>query len=217
MRYQIVGTLAQSALLEFDDRGDAVWLSNGAIMAHSRHVRWRLRVPAGVSGAVRRSLSGEGISLTYAEAERPGQHLRVAAGAPGHLAAWDLTDGPVLTTRGSFLAAWGDVDITVTVARRAGAALFGGVGLFLQRVSGSGVVLIHGSGDLIEGRLEAGETRLVSTGNLAALSDEVDYGIEAVGSVRKFLFGGEGLFMTRLTGPGVVYLQSLRREGAARG
>jgi uncharacterized protein (TIGR00266 family) len=213
MRYDIIGSLAPHALLEFD-RDDTVWLSNGVIMSHSRHVQWSLRVPAGLSGAVRRSLSGEGISLTHARATTPGQHLRSAPGSVGHIAVWNLADGPVLTTRGSFLAAWGDIDIAITIARRAGAALFGGAGLFLQRISGKGTVLIQGSGNLLEQRLSPGESLLVSTGNLAAFSDSVDYSIETVGSIRKFLFGGEGLFMTQLTGPGVVYLQTLKRSSA---
>lgn len=215
MRYDIVGSLAPHALLEFD-RDDTVWLSNGAIMAHSRHVQWTLRVPSGLSGAVRRSLSGEGISLTHARATAPGQHLLIAPGSVGHIAVWDLANGPVLTTRGSFLAAWGDVDISITVARRAGAVFFGGAGLFLQRISGNGTVLIQGSGNLLEQQLKPNEATLVSTGNLAAFSDKVDYSIETVGGVRKFLFGGEGLFMTRLTGPGVVYLQTLKRVTGIR-
>jgi len=215
MRYEIVGTVAQHARLEFD-RGDRAWLSNGSIVSHTRDVHWKLQIPSGISGAVRRSLAGEGLSLTNAHATSPGQQLRVSPGTIGHIAAWDLTLGPLFTTRGAFLAAWGDIDISVTVARRASAALFGGAGLFLQRVSGTGTVLIQGHGDLLRQHLPAGETILVSTGNLAAFSHDVDYGIEAVGNVRKILFGGEGFFMTRVTGPGVVFLQPLKHKASGR-
>jgi uncharacterized protein (AIM24 family) len=104
------------------------------------------------------------------------------------------------------------IDIDVTIARRAGAAFFGGAGLFLQRVSGTGTVLIHGSGDFYERRLAEGEQILVSTGNLAAFADRVDYDIQGVGGCRKMMFGGEGLFMTRLSGPGRVLLQTLKRQ-----
>jgi uncharacterized protein (AIM24 family) len=187
-------------------------LSKGALMAYSEGVQWRPRVPGGVGGAVRRSLAGEGISLTYAEAQSEGQFALVASNAPGHITEWDLADGPVVATRGSFLAAWGpDVDITVIIARRAGAALFGGAGLFLQRISGQGTVLLHGSGDFERRQLAPGERLIVSTGNLAAFADSVDYDIQAVGSLGRAFFGGEGIFMTRLTGPGTVLLQSLKR------
>jgi uncharacterized protein (TIGR00266 family) len=212
MRYTISGEIAQSVRLDFD-AGEALWASNGALMAYSNGIQWTLRVPGGAGGAVRRSLAGEGVSLSYLETTQPDQHLLLAANAPGHIATWNLADGPVVTTRGSFLGAWGeDVDITVIVARRAGAALFGGAGLFLQRISGKGTVLIHGSGDFYERQLAEGEQLLVSTGNLAAFSDNVDYDIQSVGSFRKAMFGGEGLFMTRLTGPGRVLLQTLKRQ-----
>lgn len=212
MEYSIAGEIAQSARLELLP-DVPVWASRGSLMAYSSRVSWRLKIPGGVGGAVRRSLSGEGLALTRIETDAADQYILLAAGAPGKITTWDLAEGPVVTTRGSFLAAWGeDVDISVTFARRAGAALFGGAGLFLQRISGTGTVLIHGSGDFSERRLAEGEQMLVSTGHLAAFSDRVDYDIQGVGGCRKILFGREGLFLTRLTGPGRVLLQTLKRS-----
>src|SRR5690606_21002599 len=92
-----------------------------------------------------------------------------------------------------------------------GAMFFGGAGLFLQKLSGRGIAIVHGAGDFIEHRLDPGEKLLVSTGNLAVFSAEVRYGVRGVGGCRKVLFGGEGLFMTELTGPGWVMLQSLKK------
>jgi uncharacterized protein (TIGR00266 family) len=211
MQYTIMGEIAQRARLDFA-AGEAVWLSKGSLMAYSEGVAWGPRIPGGLGGAVRRSFAGEGITLTYAEAAGAGQFALVASNAPGHITEWDLADGPVVATRGSFLAAWGEaVDITVIIARRAGAALFGGAGLFLQRISGTGTVLLHGSGDFDRRQLAQDEVLMVSTGNLAAFSDSVDYDIQAVGSLGRAFFGGEGIFMTRLSGPGTVLLQSLKR------
>jgi uncharacterized protein (AIM24 family) len=161
---------------------------------------------------MRRSLSGEGISLTYIQAKKDDQQVFLSSNQPGKVIDWNLADGPVLTTRGSFMAAFGpSIDITVVIARRAGAALFGGAGLFLQKISGQGTVLIHGAGDFVDRRLLAGETILVSTGNLAAFAEMVDYNIQGVAGCRKIFFGGEGLFMTKLSGPGRVLLQTLKR------
>jgi uncharacterized protein (TIGR00266 family) len=211
MEYTIGGEIAQNVRLDFAP-GEAVWASNGSLMAHSKGIQWRLRVPSGFSGALRRSFAGEGISLTYLETDQQEQYVLLASNTPGRIWRWDLADGPVIATRGSFLAAWGEqVDIDVTIARRAGAAIFGGAGLFLQRVSGQGQVLIHGSGNFHERQLAQGEEILVSTGNLAAFADSVDYDIQGVGGCGKMLFSGEGLFMTRLTGPGRVLLQTLKR------
>lgn len=216
MQYMISGEIAQTLRLDFAP-DEFVWASNGAIMAYSPNLQWHLRVPGGLGGALRRSLAGEGLALTYLETTQPDQYAILAANAPGHLEIWDLVDdGPVTTTRGSFVAAWGsDIDITVTVARRAGAALFGGVGLFLQQISGVGKVCIHASGDFYERRMGDNEQILVSTGNLAAFSSQVDFDIQGVGGCRKSLFSGEGFFMTRLTGPGRVLLQTLKRQATS--
>jgi len=211
MDYQITGEIAQTASLTLD-RDDLLWASKGSIVSHNPSIEWDLKIPGGIGGALRRSLSGEGISLAQIRPLAPGAQVVLGANAPGHIAAWDLADGPVLTTRGAFLAAWGEqIDISVTVARRAGAAFFGGAGLFLQRVSGRGTVLVHGSGDFSEQSLAPSETLVVSTGNLAAFADSIDYDIRAVGSLKKTLFGHEGLFMTHLRGPGKVMLQTLKR------
>ena len=109
------------------------------------------------------------------------------------------------------------MSIDVTAARRAGAALFGGAGLLLQKVSGVGTALVHGAGDFLDRRLEPGETIIVSTGSLAAFGEGVDYNIQGVAGCRRILFGGEGIFMTRLTGPGRVLLQTMKRAVPGRG
>ena len=218
MHHEIHGQLAHYLRLTFD-QGETCWAGKGAIMSYGDGITWGLRVPGGVGGAARRMLSGEGLGLAHVQAERSGVSASFASNRPGTVSIWNLADCPLLTTRGSFLAAWGDVDISVTVARRAGAALFGGAGLFLQRLSGQGMVAIHAAGDLDQRRLASGETLTVSTGHLAAFDDGIDYDIEYVGGLRKALFSGEGVFMTRLRGPGEVLLQTLKRkrEIATRG
>lgn len=211
MEYQISGSIAQNVRIALN-QGETLWAGRGTLMAYSKGIKWNLRVPGGLEGALKRTFAGEGISLIHVAAAQDNQYVLLAANEPGHIETWDLADGPVVTTRGAFLCAWGEtIDINVTIARRAGAAFFGGSGLFLQRISGKGKVLIHGSGDFYERNLESGEQILVSTGNLAAFADQVDYDIEGVGGCRKILFSGEGLFMTRLTGPGRVLLQTLKR------
>ena len=216
MDYTIEGELAQTVRLKLHE-GDQCWASRGSLMSLDEGVSWTLKVPGGISGAGRRMLSGEGISLILIEGKAGGGEVILSSHQPGKVVAWKLDDAPVLTTRGSFIGAFGPtVDIDVRVARRAGAALFGGAGLFLQKLSGRGLAFIHGAGDFIEHELAAGQSVLVSTGNLAAFSDSVDYSIKTVGGFRRIFFGGEGLFMTRLTGPGRVLLQSLKRVTATQ-
>ena len=214
MYYIVEGELAQVAKLTLN-KGESVWGSKGSLMSYDPAVKWTLKVPGGVEGAVRRVFSGEGVTLTFIEATADNQQAILASNQPGKIVDWQLSDGAVVTTRGSFMGAFGqEINIDVIVARRAGAALFGGAGLFLQKISGHGTVLVHGSGDFIDYRLEEGQSILVSTGNLAAFSETVDYNIQSVAGCRRILFGGEGLFLTKLTGPGRVLLQSLKRSVA---
>jgi uncharacterized protein (TIGR00266 family) len=217
MHYLIEGNLAQTVRLTLSP-GATCWASKGALMALDPDVSWTLKVPGGLSGTVRRMMSGEGLALTYIEGEREGQNVILSPNQPGKIIAWDLgRDGGVVTTRGAFVAAFGpQITIDVTVARRPGAAVFGGAGLFLQKISGEGTVLVHGSGDFIEQTLGKDESTVVSTGNLAAFADSVDYSIRVTGGVRRMLFSGEGLFMTQLAGPGRILLQSLKRARSGR-
>ncbi len=215
MEVEVSGVIAQTVRLKLR-RGQSVWASRGAILCYDPGIDWTLRVPGGVGKAISRVFAGEGVALTYIEARREGAEVVLTANQPGRLATWDLSRGPIICTSGSFVAAVGDVDIDVTIARRAGAALFGGAGLFMQRLSGTGIAVVHGSGDFVERTLSANESLLVSTGNLALFSASVDYDVRGVGGCRKVLFGGEGLFMTELKGPGWVMLQSLKKLPAVR-
>ena len=207
---KVEGVIAQTVDLTLR-KGQTLWVSRGSLMAYSPGIDWVLKVPGGAGKAVGRMLSGEGASLTYVTCHEDGARVLLTPNQPGKLATWDLDRGPIVCTSGAFVAALGDVNIDVTVARRAGAALFGGAGLFLQKLSGSGIAIVHGSGDFSEHHLAAGQKLLVSTGNLAVFSAEVDYDVRGVGGCLKSLFGGEGLFMTELTGPGWVMLQSLKK------
>jgi len=217
MHYTIEGELAQVANLLLD-KDETCWASKGSLVSMDPDLAWQLKIPGGAGGAARRMMSGEGVALTFLSSTRDGAKATLAANQPGKIVPWTLDDGAVITTRGSFVAAFGsNVDIDVRVAKRAGAAIFGGAGLFLQRVGGQGTALIHGSGDFIQRDLAQGESILVSTGNLAAFSEAVDYDIQGVAGCRRMMFGGEGLFMTRLTGPGRVLLQSLKRTATQQG
>lgn len=210
--YHLHGEIAQTVELTLE-AGQSVWASKGAIVAHEAGIKWQLKIPG---AAVSRMLSGEGLAMTYVSAERGGARVVLGANETGKIAVWDLADGPVTCTSGSFVAALGDVKIEVTVARRFGAALFGGAGLLLQRISGQGLVFIHGAGDFVQRDLQPGEELTISTGNLAAFASQTDYDIVGVGGCLKILFGREGLFMTRMTGPGRVLLQSQKRIRVAK-
>ncbi len=213
--YALSGEIAQTVTLQLAE-GQAVWAHRGSLLSYDSNVEWRLKIPG---AALSRMLSGEGLAMTYVTSKRSGACVTLTPNHTGKIAVWDLADGPITCTAGSFLCAVGDVQIEVTVAKRFGAALFGGAGFLLQKISGSGLVFVHGAGDFMDRRLQPGETLMVSTGNLAAFGSNTGYGIRGVGGCGRALFGAEGLFMTEMTGPGRVLLQSMKRlpQGGGHG
>ena len=210
MNFEISGVIAQAVNVDLEPT-EQCWITPGGIISFVGDLDWTIRIPGGVKGAVSRMMSGESIKLTQVTAQKRSGKVTFNNDLPGKIYAWDLKNGAVITTRGSFIGAVGDIDISVTVANKAGAALFGGAGLILQTISGTGTVFVHGFGDFIEYDLQHAQSLRVSTGNLSAFSKSADYDIQSVGSVKKTLFGGEGLFMTKITGPGKVLLQSMKK------
>jgi uncharacterized protein (AIM24 family) len=214
--FAVDGAIAQVVTVGMKP-GQTLWCSRGSLLAYDDGIEWSLKVPGGVGKAVGRLMSGEGAALVHVTCRKAGAQVVLTANQPGKLATWDLSRGPITCTSGSFVCAMGDVDISVTMARSAGAMFFGGAGLFLQKLSGTGIAVINGSGDFVERQLAPGEKLLVSTGNLACFSSEVQYGVRGVGGCGKMIFGGEGLFMTELVGPGWVMMQSLKKLPAQKG
>lgn len=101
------------------------------------------------------------------------------------------------------------IDIDIAFTKRIGAGLFGGEGFILERLSGEGLAFVHAGGTIIKKELGRNESLRVDTGCLVAFAPTVDYDIQFIGGFKNALFGGEGIFLARLTGPGLVYLQSL--------
>ncbi len=109
----------------------------------------------------------------------------------------------------AFLCAARGIDIDIAFTKRLGAGFFGGEGFILQRLSGEGLAFVHAGGTIIEKKLGHGQSLRVDTGCIVAFQPSVSYDIEMVGGFRNALFGGEGLFLATLRGPGTIYLQSL--------
>lgn len=107
------------------------------------------------------------------------------------------------------VAAAKGVQVGIALQKRLGAGFFGGEGFIMQRLSGDGMAFIHAGGAIMKRELQPGETLLVDTGCLVGMTKEVEYDIETVPGLKTKLFGGEGIFLARLRGPGTVYVQSL--------
>jgi uncharacterized protein (TIGR00266 family) len=168
-------------------------------------------------GALRRTVTGESLFLTYFRADGAGE-VGFAGNYPGRIQVFDLAPGrSLLAQRDAFLFAQPTVQLTVALVKKIGAGFFGGEGFILEKLTGPGSVFIHAGGDFVEFDLAAGQVLQVDTGCIVAFDETVDYDIQFVGGIKTALFGGEGLFLATLTGPGHVVIQSmtinkLRRE-----
>ena len=164
-------------------------------------------------GAGKRLITGEGIFTTvFTHMGASGKaHVGFAAPYPGTIIPLSLTNfgGRIICQKDSFLCAAKGVQIGVHFQKKILTGLFGGEGFVMQKLEGDGLVFLHAGGTIREHALAAGETLHVDTGCLVALTDSVDFDVRQVGNIRSMLFGGEGIFLAHLTGPGHVWLQSL--------
>ena len=121
----------------------------------------------------------------------------------------DYFDQTLICQKSAFLCAAKGVNVGLHFQKKLGAGLFGGEGFIMQRLTGDGVVFLHAGGTIIKKILEPGEVLKIDTGCLVAMSETVDYDVQLQNDIKSGFFGGEGLFLATLTGPGEVWLQSL--------
>jgi uncharacterized protein (TIGR00266 family) len=163
-------------------------------------------------GAGKRLVTGESIFTTVFTHRGSGKaRVAFASPTPGTILPIRLADlgGTLICQKDSFLAAAKGVSIGVAFQRRMMTGLFGGEGFIMQKLEGDGWVFVQMGGTLVERELRAGEQLHVDTGCLAAFTPSVDFDLEMVRGVKSMIFGGEGVFFARLTGPGKVWIQSL--------
>jgi uncharacterized protein (TIGR00266 family) len=189
--------------------GQEVQAEAGAMLYMAGDVEMDTSMRGGIWGGLRRMVAGESLFMTRFRARGPGQ-VAFAAPHPGNVKRLDL-DGRSgwLCQRDSFLCATAGVQIDIAFTKRFGAGLFGGEGFILEKLSGSGTCMIHAGGNLVEFDLVAGQAIKVDTGCIVAFNESVRYDIQFVGGFKNALFGGEGLFLAELTGPGKCILQTL--------
>lgn len=163
-------------------------------------------------GAGKRLVTGESLFTTVFTHHGTGKaRVAFASPTPGAILALRLADygGRLICQKDSFLAAAKGVSIGVEFQRRMMTGLFGGEGFIMQKLEGDGWVFVQMGGTVVERELGPGQELHVDTGCLAAYTPGVDFDLVSAGGVRSALFGGEGLFFARLTGPGKVWIQSL--------
>ena len=163
-------------------------------------------------GAGKRLITGESLFTTvYTNQAAQKQRVGFAAPYPGKILPMDLRQlgGTLICQKDAFLCAARGVSLGIHFQQKLGVGFFGGEGFIMQKLEGDGLAFVHAGGSLLKRELQPGQTLLVDTGCVVAYTPNVSFEIQYVGKIKTALFGGEGLFFAKLTGPGTVWLQSL--------
>jgi uncharacterized protein (TIGR00266 family) len=209
--YTIFGDDLQLVEVELDP-GEAVRAEAGTMTYMENGIHMQTSTGGGVLKGLKRAITGESFFITtFLNQGNTKSKVAFAAPYPGKIVTLDLGNegGRFICQKDSFLCAAQGIEVEIAFTKRLGAGLFGGEGFILQRLEGNGMAFVHAGGTVIEKTLAQGESLRVDTGCIVAFSPTVDYDIKFVGGFRNALFGGEGLFIANLTGPGKIYLQSL--------
>ena len=188
-------------------RGGMTWMTPNMVMQTQG---------GGIGKMFGRALSGESMFQNTYTAQGGEGMIAFASSVPGDIMPLDLTAGQsIVAQKSAFLASATTVNCEVAFQRKLGAGFFGGEGFIMQRFSGEGMLLLEIDGSVVSYTLQPGQTMLIDTGNLAAMEGSVQMDIETVKGVGNALLGGEGLFHTKVTGPGRIWLQTMPISGLA--
>jgi len=194
--------------------GEKLTSEAGAMMFISGDIEMNVEMPKGLSGGLKRSmLAGESLFLATYTAKGAGA-VGICGPFPGSIREHQL-DGEIICEKHSYLAHHGDVEIEAAFAKKAGMGLTGGgEAFFLQRLKGTGTVWLHGGGDFVDFDLVEGQILRVDTGCMVMVEPTVSYEVKLRGgltasTLKNVAFGGEGLQLVQMTGPGHVTLQTL--------
>jgi uncharacterized protein (AIM24 family) len=163
-------------------------------------------------GAGKRLVTGESLFTTvYSNASTLKQRVAFAAPSPGKILPMELRQlgGTLICQKDAFLCAARGVSLGIHFQQKLSVGFFGGEGFIMQRLEGDGLAFVHAGGTVVRRELAPGQTLLVDTGCLVAMTPQVNFEIQYVGKIKTALFGGEGLFFAKVRGPGTVWLQSL--------
>jgi len=163
-------------------------------------------------GAGKRLVTGESLFTTvYTNQSTLKQRVGFAAPYPGKILPMNLKQlgGMLICQKDAFLCAARGVSLGIYFQQKLSVGFFGGEGFIMQKLEGDGLAFVHAGGTVMRRDLQPGQTLLVDTGCLVAMTPNVNFEIQYVGKIKTALFGGEGLFFAKVTGPGSVWLQSL--------
>lgn len=207
MKYEIKGDSMPVIICRLSD-GETMITESGSMSWMSPNIEMET-VGGGFGKVMGRMFSGEALFQNRFTSHGEGM-IAFSSSFPGEIRVVNITpDNDLIVQKRGFLASEAGVELSTYFHKRFASGLFGGEGFILQRLSGNGTAFIEIDGAAIEYELEAGQEIIVDTGNLAAMSSSCTMDIRTVKGAKNILFGGEGLFLTSVKGPGKVILQTM--------
>lgn len=205
MKYEIQGKDLPVAIITLD-KGESIVTERGAMSWMSEGMEMKTNAGKGIFG---RMFSGESIFQNIFTASKDGDFIAISSSFPGQILAFDVSERGLIVQKRAFLAREENVDMKIFFQKKIGAGFFGGEGFIMQQFKGNGHVFLEIDGSLCEYNLKPGESLILDTGYLAAMEESVKMDIVTVKGASNVLFGGEGLFNTKVTGPGKVWVQTM--------
>lgn len=215
MNYKIVGNNLPSVICELE-QNETLLCESGGMSFMSSNMEMETSTNGGFGKALGRMFSGDKIFQNRYTAKGGNGIITFSSCFPGTIKAFEIdSNNTIIVQKHSFLASEANVELSAYLNKKASVGLFGGEGFVMQKLSGKGIAFCEFDGDLIEHDLKAGEKLKISSGYLAAMEENVSLEIETVKGAKNIFFGGEGLFLTTVTGPGKVWLQTMPLQKVA--
>ncbi len=216
MEYQIIGTLLQAVVIQLPE-GQEIYSERGGMSWMSANIDMQTNMEGGLGKAFKRMFSGESLFMVSFRSQGGTGLVAFASEVPGKIIPLPLGPGQqMICQKDAFMCAERSVDLDIHFRRKLGTGFFGGEGFILQRLSGPGVAFVELDGEIMEYTLEPNQVLKVDTGHVAMFEPTVHFDVEMVRGFKNILFGGEGLFLATLRGPGRVWLQTMPAMNLAR-
>lgn len=209
MQYQIKGETMPTLEVKLE-QGDAVYTETGGMAWMTQGIDMQTSGRGGIGKMLGRALAGESLFLTTYTCQANMGLIVFTMESPGKIIPMELRAGEVIIAqKDAFMVAEESVELEMHFRRKIGAGLFGGEGFILQKITGPGTVFFEIAGEVREYTLKPNQTFKVDPGHIAMYEPTVNYDVEMIKGLSNMVFGGEGLFLATLTGPGKIWLQTM--------
>ncbi len=209
MQYKVTGTTMPTLEITLG-AGEAVFTEKGGMAWMRGDIAMETSSRGGVLSGLGRRLAGESFFMTTYSCNSGQALITFAPEAPGSIVPTELAAGQsLICQKDAFMCAEESIKVEMQFRKKLGTGLFGGEGFILQRITGPGIAFLEITGEVRDYQLGAGEVMQIDPGHIAFFEPSVSYDLERVKGVKNILFGGEGLFLAKLTGPGRIWLQTM--------